>query len=43
MKEAKTFRRRLQKFTKIDYWELYKMLFSKRELFSKLAQGLKLP
>lgn len=43
MKEAKSFLNRLQLFTRVDYYQLYRMLFSEPELLSNLAQGLKLP
>lgn len=43
IKEARKFQRRLHKFTKVDYLQLYQMLFNQRELFFKLAQGLDLP
>ncbi|MFA5881572.1 MAG: UvrD-helicase domain-containing protein [Eubacteriales bacterium] len=43
MKETKRFMERLHRFTKVDYFEVYKMLFDRPDLLFKLAQGLELP
>ncbi|SDH85504.1 HelD family protein [Desulfosporosinus hippei] len=43
IKQAVAFRERIQKFTKVDYGDLYKQLFKNRGLLLKLAQGLTLP
>jgi len=43
MKESKIFMNRLYRFTRIDYWHLYKVLFNQRGLLHELAQGLALP
>lgn len=43
IKEAKVFMERLHRFTRVDYRELYNLLFTDRELLFKLAQGLGLP
>lgn len=43
IKQAKAFQERLQRFTKVDYWHLYKILFNNRGLLSKLSRGLNLP
>lgn len=43
IKEAKPFLDRLHRFTEVDYFSLYKMLFSQAGLLFKLAQGLDLP
>lgn len=43
IKEAKVFLKKLQKFTEVDFFELYKMLFNKKGLLLKLAKGLELP
>lgn len=43
MKESKKFMERLHRFTKVDYFEVYKMLFDRPDLLFKLAQGLELP
>lgn len=43
MKEAKVFMDKLSRFTQVDFWHIYKLLFSQRGLLLKLAQGLKLP
>lgn len=43
IKEARRLRKRLQKFTRVDYWNLYQTLFSRRDLFFKLSKGLQLP
>lgn len=43
LKEAKTLRERIQKFTEVDYKEVYKLLFRDRLLFVKLSQGIDLP
>lgn len=43
IKQAVAFRDRIQKFTKVDYGDLYTQLFKNRGLLHKLAQGLTLP
>lgn len=43
IKETKVFMEHLHSFTEIDYMDLYKMIFSKKELFSRLSEGLELP
>ncbi len=43
VKEAKVFMEHLRGFTKVDYMELYKLLFKNKRLFFKLVEGLKLP
>lgn len=43
IKKTKSFMDRLHRFTKVDYFDLYKMLFDQRRLLFKLAQGLALP
>lgn len=43
IKKTRTFLDELRKFTRVDYWELYLLLFQDRELFFQLAQGLTLP
>ncbi len=43
IKESKTLRQYLQKFTKVDYWQVYTRLFNDPKLFFTLAQGLELP
>lgn len=43
IKEAKRLSTHMQSFTKIDYFMVYKELFSKEGLLSKLAKDLQLP
>lgn len=43
IKEARAFRERLEKFTSIDFWQLYYILFNQPGLLLKLAKGLELP
>ncbi|MBC2728997.1 3'-5' exonuclease [Desulfosporosinus sp.] len=43
IKQAVAFRERIQKFTKVDYGHLYKLLFGNPGLLLKLSQGLMLP
>ena len=43
IKQAKAFRERIQKFTNVDYGQLYEQLFNNRGLLVKLSQGLELP
>jgi len=43
IKQAKAFRERIQKFTNVDYKQLYELLFNNRGLLVKLSQGLELP
>ncbi len=42
-KETSMLLTRIKKFTEFDSYDLYKQLFSSRELFKKLAKGLVLP
>ncbi|MDR3584126.1 MAG: 3'-5' exonuclease [Desulfosporosinus sp.] len=43
IKQAKAFRERIQRFTNVDYSQLYELLFSNRGLLVRLSQGLELP
>jgi len=43
IKQAKHFLERIQSFTKVDYWDLYKTLFTTPGLISKFSKGLELP
>jgi len=43
IRQAKAFRERLQKFTTVDYRQVYELLFNNLGLLMKLSQGLKLP
>lgn len=43
IKEAKIFMEKLHRFTKIDYYKVYELLFNSPGLFFKLAEGLELP
>lgn len=43
IKKSRSFVDRLRRFTEVDYLSLYKTLFSNDELFTRLAQGLRLP
>lgn len=43
MKETKRIRNRMHRFTRIDYWRLYQMLFDQWKLFSRLSYKLDLP
>ncbi|MDR3540284.1 MAG: AAA family ATPase [Desulfosporosinus sp.] len=43
IKQAKAFRERIQRFTNVDYSQLYELLFNNRGLLVKLSQGLELP
>ncbi|MBM7866281.1 ATP-binding domain-containing protein [Heliobacterium gestii] len=43
MKETKALRRRLHRFTRVDYRHLYERLFTDPPLFARLARGLSLP
>lgn len=43
IKQAKAFREQIQRFTNVDYSQLYELLFNKRGLLVKLSQGLELP
>jgi len=43
IKEMQKFVQRLQRFTLIDYGQIYQTLFTRQEIFYKLAQGLPLP
>ncbi|MDP4159757.1 MAG: 3'-5' exonuclease [Bacillota bacterium] len=43
IKQAVAFRKRIQKFTKVDYRHLYTLLFKNHGLLLKLSQGLTLP
>jgi DNA helicase-2/ATP-dependent DNA helicase PcrA len=42
-KRTQRFIEELRKFTRVDYWDLYQLLFQDSKLFFKLASGLKLP
>lgn len=43
IREAQVFMKYIKSFTEVNYLEVYKLLFSKKSLFMKLAEGLKLP
>lgn len=43
LREAKAFRERIQKFTEVDYKEVYQLVCRDRKLFAKLSHGLNLP
>ncbi len=43
IKESKVFMKNIHRFTKVDYMNLYKMLFNKNDILLKLSKGLKLP
>lgn len=43
IKQGRDFLRRIQRFTKVDYWDLYKELFATPGLLKKLAKGIELP
>lgn len=43
MKVGKAFRQKLYSFTRIDYFEIYKLLFTDKDLFFKLSRGIQLP
>ncbi|MDA8222255.1 UvrD-helicase domain-containing protein [Desulfosporosinus sp.] len=43
IKQAKAFRERIQRFTNVDYSQLYELLFNNRGLLVKLSKGLELP
>jgi len=43
IKQAKAFRERIQRFTNVDYRQLYEVLFNNHGLLVKLSQGLELP
>lgn len=43
IKRTKRLLERLHSFTEVDFFHIYKLLFSSRELFFKLAQGFILP
>lgn len=43
IKQAKAFRERIQRFTNVDYGQLYELLFKKQGLLVKLSQGPELP
>lgn len=43
MKESKAFLNRIRKFTEIDYFEVYSLLFKEKGLLAKLAKELVLP
>ena len=43
IKEAGLFVRRIHKFTEVDYWDVYKMLFSGSGLFFRISAGFELP
>ncbi|MZP29192.1 AAA family ATPase [Heliobacterium undosum] len=43
MKETKALRRRLRRFTRVDYGRVYETLFAQPKLFARLARGLSFP
>lgn len=43
IKQMKFFLNRLRKFTEIDYYNVYSLLFNEKGLLKKLAHGMKLP
>lgn len=43
LREAKALRERIQKFTEVDYKEVYQLLCTDRKLLAKLSQGLNFP
>ena len=43
IKQTKAFQERIQKFTNVDYKQLYELLFNNRGLLVKLSHGLTLP
>lgn len=43
IKEAKSFMERVHRFTRVDYRQLYNLLFNEEGLLSKLVRGLQLP
>lgn len=43
IKEARAFSERLHRFTEVDCFSLYRVLFKERDLFYRLAKGLELP
>lgn len=43
IKESEAFRRKLQRFTSVDYFEIYQKLFSDPGYILKMAKGLELP
>lgn len=43
VREAQVFMKYIKSFTEVNYLEIYKLLFNKKNLFMKLAEGLKLP
>ncbi|AET70211.1 DNA/RNA helicase, superfamily I [Desulfosporosinus orientis DSM 765] len=43
IKQAGNFLRQIQRFTKVDYWDLYKTLFTTPGLMTKLAKEIQLP
>lgn len=43
IKGAKSFQESIKKYTRVDYWQLYSMLFEEKELLYNLSRGLKLP
>lgn len=43
IKEAKKFTEHIRKFTRVDYYDVYKRIFDNMEFFLKLSKGLKLP
>lgn len=43
LKRTRALTKRLKRFTEVDYFNLYKMLFSDSRLFKKLSKGLDIP
>lgn len=43
IKETRKIKKRLKKFTTVDYFNLYSLLFQQKGLLNKLSQGLPLP
>lgn len=43
LKKTKAFSKSLKSFTEVDYFKVYKLLFSDLQLFYRLAEGFKLP
>ncbi|NLC45896.1 MAG: AAA family ATPase [Firmicutes bacterium] len=43
IKRTRPFLEQLKQMTHVDYWQVYKLLFTDEELFFKLAKGIPLP
>jgi DNA helicase-2/ATP-dependent DNA helicase PcrA len=43
IKKSRPFLKRIQRFTEVDYLNIYKMLFFNEGLFARLAEGMKMP